>query len=152
MSCLRLTSRTAVNSQTGVCTQAGGIVTSESLHFQLSLHLFHPLEGACVVVLLSLIPTKCHVCFLVWKWEINLKLTFPLFPLCFLAGVIVLLSLAFLMPAFYYIPKASLAAVVICAVAPMMDYQVVANMWRIRSRCLMACVSHVYSICLLGVV
>ncbi|TMS23324.1 Sodium-independent sulfate anion transporter [Larimichthys crocea] len=47
-------------------------------------------------------------------------------------GVIVLLSLAFLMPAFYYIPKASLAAVVICAVAPMMDYQVVANMWRIR--------------------
>ncbi|KAE8300873.1 Sodium-independent sulfate anion transporter Solute carrier family 26 member 11 [Larimichthys crocea] len=74
VSCLRLTSRTAVNSQTGVCTQAGGIVTS----------------------------------------------------------VIVLLSLAFLMPAFYYIPKASLAAVVICAVAPMMDYQVVANMWRIR--------------------
>ncbi|KAM9818993.1 sodium-independent sulfate anion transporter isoform 1-T3 [Syngnathus typhle] len=66
--------RTAVNSQTGVCTPAGGIVTS----------------------------------------------------------VIVLLSLAFLMPAFYYIPKASLAAVVICAVAPMFDYQVVAKMWKIH--------------------
>uniref|UniRef100_A0AAQ5XGE6 Sodium-independent sulfate anion transporter n=1 Tax=Amphiprion ocellaris TaxID=80972 RepID=A0AAQ5XGE6_AMPOC len=66
--------RTAVNSQTGVCTPAGGIVTS----------------------------------------------------------VIVLLSLAFLMPAFYYIPKACLAAVIICAVAPMVDYQVVAKMWRIR--------------------
>lgn len=66
--------RTAVNSQTGVCTPAGGIVTS----------------------------------------------------------VIVLLSLAFLMPAFYYIPKAALAAVIICAVAPMVDYQVVAKMWRIR--------------------
>ncbi|KAM8773601.1 sodium-independent sulfate anion transporter isoform 1-T2 [Acanthopagrus schlegelii] len=66
--------RTAVNSQTGVCTPAGGIVTS----------------------------------------------------------FIVLLSLAFLMPAFYYIPKASLAAVIICAVAPMVDYQVVAKMWRIR--------------------
>ncbi|XP_042340589.1 sodium-independent sulfate anion transporter [Plectropomus leopardus] len=66
--------RTAVNSQTGVCTPAGGIVTS----------------------------------------------------------VIVLLSLAFLMPAFYYIPKASLAAVIICAVAPMVDYRVVAKMWRIR--------------------
>ncbi|XP_030286295.1 sodium-independent sulfate anion transporter [Sparus aurata] len=66
--------RTAVNSQTGVCTPAGGIVTS----------------------------------------------------------VIVLLSLAFLMPVFYYIPKASLAAVIICAVAPMVDYQVVAKMWRIR--------------------
>ncbi|KAM3623362.1 uncharacterized protein V6R79_010202 [Siganus canaliculatus] len=66
--------RTAVNSQTGVCTPAGGIVTS----------------------------------------------------------VIVLLSLEFLMPAFYYIPKASLAAVIICAVAPMVDYRVVVNMWRIR--------------------
>lgn len=66
--------RTAVNSQTGVCTPAGGIITS----------------------------------------------------------VIVLLSLAFLMPAFYYIPKASLAAVIICAVAPMVDYRVVIKMWRIH--------------------
>ncbi|KAM9362946.1 sodium-independent sulfate anion transporter [Symphorus nematophorus] len=66
--------RTAVNSQTGVCSPAGGIITS----------------------------------------------------------MIVLLSLAFLMPAFYYIPKASLAAVIICAVAPMADYRVVAKMWRIR--------------------
>uniref|UniRef100_A0A672Y4C2 SLC26A/SulP transporter domain-containing protein n=1 Tax=Sphaeramia orbicularis TaxID=375764 RepID=A0A672Y4C2_9TELE len=66
--------RTAVNSQTGVYTPAGGIVTS----------------------------------------------------------AIVLLSLAYLMPAFYYIPKASLAAVIICAVAPMVDYRVVAKMWRIR--------------------
>ncbi|XP_061889663.1 sodium-independent sulfate anion transporter isoform X2 [Entelurus aequoreus] len=47
-------------------------------------------------------------------------------------GVIVLLSLAFLMPAFYYIPKACLAAVIICAVAPMLDYHVVADMWRIH--------------------
>uniref|UniRef100_A0A4W5PK71 Sodium-independent sulfate anion transporter n=1 Tax=Hucho hucho TaxID=62062 RepID=A0A4W5PK71_9TELE len=66
--------RTAVNSQTGVCTPAGGIVT----------------------------------------------------------GVVVLLSLAFLMPAFYYIPKASLAAVIICAVAPMVDYRVVIQFWRIQ--------------------
>ncbi|KAF7658674.1 hypothetical protein LDENG_00009710 [Lucifuga dentata] len=66
--------RTAVNSQTGVCSPAGGIITS----------------------------------------------------------VIVLLSLAFLMPVFYYIPKASLAAVIICAVAPMVDYRVVTKMWRIR--------------------
>ncbi|XP_006810815.2 sodium-independent sulfate anion transporter-like, partial [Neolamprologus brichardi] len=36
------------------------------------------------------------------------------------------------MPAFYYIPKASLAAVIICAVAPMVDYRVVAKMWKIR--------------------
>lgn len=51
-----------------------------------------------------------------------------------LAGVIVLLSLAFVMPAFYYIPKASLAAVVICAVAPMVDFHVVAKMWKICSK------------------
>nr|XP_057925505.1 sodium-independent sulfate anion transporter [Doryrhamphus excisus] len=66
--------RTAVNSQTGVCSPAGGIVTS----------------------------------------------------------VVVLLSLAFLMPAFYYIPKAALAAVIICAVAPMVDHHVVADMWRVH--------------------
>ncbi|KAJ0033263.1 hypothetical protein NQD34_000370 [Periophthalmus magnuspinnatus] len=68
--------RTAVNSQTGVCTPAGGIITS----------------------------------------------------------AVVLLSLAFLMPAFYYIPKASLAAVIICAVAPMADYKVVMKMWKIYKR------------------
>ncbi|XP_022521077.2 sodium-independent sulfate anion transporter [Astyanax mexicanus] len=66
--------RTAVNSQTGVCTPAGGIFT----------------------------------------------------------GVVVLLSLAFLMPLFCYIPKASLAAVIICAVAPMIDYKVLPQIWRVR--------------------
>lgn len=54
---------------------------------------------------------------------------------CVRAGAIVLLSLAFLMPAFYYIPKACLAAVIICAVAPMVDLRVVTHMWRIRSTC-----------------
>ncbi|KAJ8263861.1 hypothetical protein GJAV_G00142220 [Gymnothorax javanicus] len=66
--------RTAVNSQSGVCSPAGGVVT----------------------------------------------------------GAIVLLSLAFLMPLFYYIPKASLAAVVICAVSPMLDLRIVARIWRVR--------------------
>lgn len=56
-----------------------------------------------------------------------------------LSGAIVLLSLAFLMPAFYYIPKASLAAVIICAVAPMVDYRIVTKMWRISSGCLLCC-------------
>ncbi len=87
------------------------------------------------------------VVFLVWKWGFLSK--FQFLSVCFyvvfllfimqcmvFAGVIVLLSLAFLMPAFYYIPKASLAAVIICAVAPMVDYRLVAKMWRIRSKCL----------------
>ncbi|NP_956061.1 sodium-independent sulfate anion transporter [Danio rerio] len=66
--------RTAVNSQTGVCSPAGGIITS----------------------------------------------------------VIVLLSLAFLMPLFFYIPKASLAAVIICAVSPMVDFRVPLHIWRVK--------------------
>ncbi|XP_056615161.1 sodium-independent sulfate anion transporter [Triplophysa dalaica] len=66
--------RTAVNSQSGVCTPAGGVVT----------------------------------------------------------GVIVLLSLAFLMPLFFYIPKASLAAVIICAVSPMVDFRVPVQLWRVK--------------------
>uniref|UniRef100_A0A672Q7X4 Sodium-independent sulfate anion transporter-like n=1 Tax=Sinocyclocheilus grahami TaxID=75366 RepID=A0A672Q7X4_SINGR len=52
--------------------------------------------------------------------------------LCFWAGVIVLLSLAFLMPLFFYIPKASLAAVIICAVSPMMDFRVPVQLWRVK--------------------
>ncbi|KAF4097535.1 sodium-independent sulfate anion transporter [Onychostoma macrolepis] len=66
--------RTAVNSQTGVCSPAGGVIT----------------------------------------------------------GVIVLLSLAFLMPLFFYIPKASLAAVIICAVSPMIDFRVPVQLWRVK--------------------
>uniref|UniRef100_W5KB77 Sodium-independent sulfate anion transporter n=1 Tax=Astyanax mexicanus TaxID=7994 RepID=W5KB77_ASTMX len=53
-------------------------------------------------------------------------------PLFIFISVVVLLSLAFLMPLFYYIPKASLAAVIICAVAPMIDYKVLPQIWRVR--------------------
>ncbi|XP_078081853.1 sodium-independent sulfate anion transporter isoform X2 [Mustelus asterias] len=66
--------RTAVNSQTGVCSPAGGIVT----------------------------------------------------------GVVVLLSLAFLTPLFFYIPKAALAAVIICAVSSVFDLRIVATLWRVK--------------------
>lgn len=66
--------RTAVNSQTGVCTPAGGLVT----------------------------------------------------------GTIVLLSLAFLTPLFFYIPKAALAAVIICAVAPMFDLKIALTLWKVK--------------------
>lgn len=66
--------RTAVNSQTGVCTPAGGIIT----------------------------------------------------------GALVLLSLAFLMPLFSFIPKSSLGAVIICAVAPMIDISVPLQLWRVK--------------------
>ncbi|XP_043570942.1 sodium-independent sulfate anion transporter isoform X2 [Chiloscyllium plagiosum] len=47
-------------------------------------------------------------------------------------GVIVLLSLAFLTPLFYYIPKGALAAVVICAVSGVFDLRIVATLWRVK--------------------
>ncbi|XP_063054679.1 sodium-independent sulfate anion transporter [Engraulis encrasicolus] len=72
--------RTAVNSQTGVCTPAGGIIT----------------------------------------------------------GVLVLLSLAYVMPVFHYIPKASLAAVIICAVAPLFDYKHAIQLWKVKKVDLLA--------------
>lgn len=42
----------------------------------------------------------------------------------------VLLALSFLTPYFAFIPKASLAAVIICAVIFMIEYEVVKPMWR----------------------
>ncbi|XP_053562450.1 sodium-independent sulfate anion transporter [Bombina bombina] len=66
--------RTALNSQTGVCTPAGGILT----------------------------------------------------------GLLVLLSVGYLTPLFYYIPKAALAAVIICAVAPMFDLSICRSLWKVK--------------------
>ncbi|XP_035253687.1 sodium-independent sulfate anion transporter-like [Anguilla anguilla] len=63
----------AVNSQTGVCTPLGGVVT----------------------------------------------------------GLIVLLSLVFLMPLFCYVPKAALAAVIISSVAPMADLRGYQEIWEV---------------------
>jgi len=50
-----------------------------------------------------------------------------------IAGVLVLLALAFLTPLFYYIPDAALAAVIIMAVTDMIDFSMVPQLWRIRS-------------------
>ncbi|XP_012262541.2 sodium-independent sulfate anion transporter [Athalia rosae] len=45
-------------------------------------------------------------------------------------GVMILLALSLLTPYFYFIPKASLAAVIICAVIFMIEYEVVKPMWK----------------------
>ncbi|XP_038632943.1 sodium-independent sulfate anion transporter [Scyliorhinus canicula] len=47
-------------------------------------------------------------------------------------GVVVLLSLAFLTPLFFYIPKAALAAVIICAVSAVFDLKIVVTLWRVN--------------------
>lgn len=50
-----------------------------------------------------------------------------------ITGVLVLLSLEFLTPYLYYIPKASLAAVIIAAVIFMIEVQVIIPMWKTKS-------------------
>ncbi|KAG7154032.1 Sodium-independent sulfate anion transporter-like 2 [Homarus americanus] len=45
-------------------------------------------------------------------------------------GVMVLLSLAFLTPGFTYIPKATLASVIITAVVHLLDYEILRPLWR----------------------
>ncbi|KAL0278308.1 UNVERIFIED_CONTAM: hypothetical protein PYX00_000163 [Menopon gallinae] len=45
-------------------------------------------------------------------------------------GVLIILALSTLTPYFFYIPKASLAAVIICAVIFMIEYEVVKPMWK----------------------
>ncbi|XP_072044632.1 sodium-independent sulfate anion transporter-like isoform X2 [Amphiura filiformis] len=47
-------------------------------------------------------------------------------------GAIVLLALQFLTPAFNYIPKASLAAVIIYSVIFMVDYEIVPQLWKVK--------------------
>lgn len=47
-------------------------------------------------------------------------------------GILVILALSLLTPYFYFIPKAALASVVICAVIFMIEYEVVKPMWRSR--------------------
>uniref|UniRef100_A0A8C6ZGP5 Solute carrier family 26 member 11 n=1 Tax=Nothoprocta perdicaria TaxID=30464 RepID=A0A8C6ZGP5_NOTPE len=49
-----------------------------------------------------------------------------------ITGALVLLSLAFLTSFFYYIPKAALAAVIICAVTPMFDAAIFRTLWRVK--------------------
>ncbi|KAL7637612.1 UNVERIFIED_CONTAM: hypothetical protein RMT77_012341 [Armadillidium vulgare] len=49
-----------------------------------------------------------------------------------LTGAIVLVALAVLTPFFRFIPKATLAAVIICAVMHMFDYEIVKSLWRTK--------------------
>lgn len=57
-------------------------------------------------------------------------------------GVLVLLSLDYLTSLFYYIPKSALAAVIIMAVAPLFDTRVFGTLWRVKSTCALACLTH----------
>ncbi|CAH1391159.1 unnamed protein product [Nezara viridula] len=63
-------------------------------------------------------------------------------------GVLLLLALGVLTPYFYYIPKASLAAVIICAVIFMIEYEVIKPMWKASRKDLVPMFT-TFSVCLL---
>lgn len=46
----------------------------------------------------------------------------------------VILALTFLTPYFYYIPKSTLAAVIICAVYFMIEWTISKNIWKLNSK------------------
>lgn len=49
-------------------------------------------------------------------------------------GVLVIISLLYLTPAFFYIPRAALAAVITVSVAFLIQFHVVKPMWRSKSK------------------
>lgn len=48
-------------------------------------------------------------------------------------GIIVLLTLALLTPYFYFIPRAALSAVIVCAVLHMVDIAILKKLWTTNS-------------------
>lgn len=50
-----------------------------------------------------------------------------------LTGILVLLAIGFLTTTFYYIPKASLAAVIMVAMYFMVDFEAIKEIWRTKS-------------------
>lgn len=64
----------------------------------------------------------------------------------FVTGGIVILALAFLTKTFYYIPKATLAAVVICAMFYLFDYEAIKTLWRSKSSTFLIKLDHLICI------
>ncbi|XP_018570602.1 sodium-independent sulfate anion transporter [Anoplophora glabripennis] len=68
-----------------------------------------------------------------------------------ITGIMVLLALSFLTPCFAFIPKASLAAVIISAVIFMIEYEVVKPMWRTSKKDLVAAFATFVACLVIGV-
>jgi solute carrier family 26 (sodium-independent sulfate anion transporter), member 11 len=50
-----------------------------------------------------------------------------------ISGILVIVSLQYFTPYFYFIPRTSLAAVIIAAVIFMVEFQVIMPMWKTKS-------------------
>jgi len=66
-------------------------------------------------------------------------------------GVMILLALGALTPYFFFIPKASLAAVIICAVIFMVEYEVIKPMWKASRKDLVPMTATLIACLFLGV-
>ncbi|XP_071444571.1 sodium-independent sulfate anion transporter-like [Hetaerina americana] len=66
-------------------------------------------------------------------------------------GIMVLLALSFLTPYFYFIPKATLASVIICAVIFMVEVDKVKPMWKTNKRDLFSAIVTFVACLLIGV-
>lgn len=53
----------------------------------------------------------------------------------FVSGTVIILALSFLAQYFYFIPKASLAAVLIVAACSLIDYEMFPVLWKSNSKC-----------------
>ncbi|XP_062557985.1 sodium-independent sulfate anion transporter-like [Armigeres subalbatus] len=69
---------------------------------------------------------------------------------CAITSALLLLSLAVLADAFYYIPKATLASVVISAMIFMVDYRGIAEVWRVKKLDMIPFLATVLACILLG--
>lgn len=67
------------------------------------------------------------------------------------SGTMVLLALSLLTPYFHFIPKSTLAAVLICAVIFMIDFQIVCKLWRESKRDLIGWFACIIPCLVLGV-
>ncbi|XP_058456096.1 sodium-independent sulfate anion transporter-like [Malaya genurostris] len=69
---------------------------------------------------------------------------------CAVSSVLLLISLALLADAFYYIPKATLAAVIISAMIFMVDYRGIGEIWRVKKLDIIPLVGTVIACIFLG--
>lgn len=122
-----------MNAQSGVCTPAGGLVTGEPPHTAPPCaEAVTWEEGAGGPQCSRPGPPLCPG----WAPPASWVSSGPrsvVSPPTLPTGVLVLLSLGYLTSLFYYIPKAALAAVIITAVAPLLDTGIARTLWRVRS-------------------
>ncbi|CAH0579317.1 unnamed protein product [Chrysodeixis includens] len=66
-------------------------------------------------------------------------------------GILVVFTLLFLTPYFYFIPRAALASVIVCAVLQMVDYEILRTLWKISRPDMITLLGTFFSCLVMGV-